>query len=245
VPADTGVDDGRAGFKQRHRGLGHPERRIHIGFVGLVELGGGEVENGLARKLARGIVDHDVETAKVARGVRHQAAAKRFVFEVARDQHGLAAGGADQVGYLARIGFLGRQVVDRHVGALARVGNGGSATDAGVATCDQRLAPLEAAAALVGSLTVVGARVHLAGEARPWLLLRLERRLLIGSARIEQRHVWRGCRRAFADLVRSRSCRGGNDGRAQQAGGEAADHGPARCVGVFRLHACLSVRTVK
>jgi hypothetical protein len=54
--------------------------------------------------LARGVVDQDVQPAQLAAGVGHQPLAERFVADVARDQHRLAAFGADQLQHFARVG---------------------------------------------------------------------------------------------------------------------------------------------
>ena len=76
------------------------------------------------------------------------------------------------------------EIVDRHIGAFAGIGDGGGAAHAGIAAGDQRLAALEPAGTLVAGLAMVGRRLHFAGQARPGLLLLLERRLGIFVERI-------------------------------------------------------------
>src|SRR5690606_37730939 len=66
------------------------------------------------------------------------------------------------------------QVADRDVGALARERDGHRPADARVPARDERPAAVEAAAAAVRRLAVVGHGVHGPGEAGGLLLLRRE-----------------------------------------------------------------------
>ena len=102
-----------------------------------------------------------------------QLLAERLVAQVAGDGHALAPLGLDQLDDLARIGLLVRQVVDRDVGALAGEGDGRGPAHAGIAAGDQRLAAGQPARAVIARLAMVGPRLHLAGETRPGLRLRL------------------------------------------------------------------------
>ena len=121
--------------------------------------------------LPPGVVDEDVEPAEPLDRVGDEPAAEGRVAQVAGDGDRLASGGADQVDDLARVGLLGRVVVDRDVGPFAGIGDRRGAAHAEVAAGDQRLAPHQPAVADVARLAVVGARVHLRREAGPRLLL--------------------------------------------------------------------------
>ena len=90
----------------------------------------------------------------------------------------------DQLDDLARVRLLGREVVDRDVGAFARIGDRRGAAHAGIAAGDQRLASGEAARAAVAGLAMIRPRVHLARQARPGLRLLLEGRLRIFGTRV-------------------------------------------------------------
>src|SRR5205814_3876057 len=74
------------------------------------------------------------------------------------------------------------------VGALARKGDRHRPADAGIGAGDQSRAALELAAAAIGTLAVIGSRIHLAGLSRRLLLLRFERRFGAGFFRIVVAH---------------------------------------------------------
>ena len=135
------VDDRRARPQVRQRRLGDPEQRVDVGLEGGVELLGRDAEKRLLRLLVAGVVDEDVEAAEPGDRVGDQLLAERFVADVARQGHRLAAGRLDQLHDLARVWFLGGQVADRDVGAFARIGDRRGPADAGVAAGDERLAP--------------------------------------------------------------------------------------------------------
>src|SRR6202012_3289789 len=93
-----------------------------------------------------------------------------------------------QVDHFLCIVLFVRQVTDRDIGALARVSDRDGAADAGIATGDERLAAGQPAAALVAGLAMVRSWIHLAGQSRPWLVLRGEGwvRVALRLARIDQ-----------------------------------------------------------
>ena len=68
-------------------------------------------------------------------------------------------------------------MADRHAGALAGIGNGDGPANAGIAPCDQGLAPLKPAKALVAFLAMISTRLHLFDEAGLFLRLFREWRL--------------------------------------------------------------------
>jgi hypothetical protein len=123
-----------------------------------------------------------------------EAPAEGFVANVAGDRYGLAAFLADEIDHLLGVRLLDGKIVDGHVGALARIGDGGRPADAGIAACDQRPPAGEAARALVARLTVIGTWIHAGGEARPGLLLAREGRPRIFRARVGK--VWSAARGA-------------------------------------------------
>ncbi len=154
-------------------------------------------------------------------GVGHELLAERLAAQVARQGEADPALGLDQRDDLARVGLLVRQVVDGDVGALAGIGDGGGPAHAGVATGDQRLAPGEAARALVARLAVVRAGIHLAGQAGPGLGLPLERGPGIFRRRVLERLGCRLRRRALGEGRR------GDRTEGQAEPGGAANHCPA------------------
>ncbi len=101
-----------------------------------------------------------------------------------RESHRNPAGIRDQLNHLARIGLLGRQVIDGNVCALAPIGNRSGAAHARVTPRDERLASLKAAGAPVTELAMVRFRDHLPGQPRPGLRLLGKRRPGIFRARI-------------------------------------------------------------
>jgi hypothetical protein len=62
------------------------------------------------------------------------------------------------------VGLLVRKIVDRHVGAFTREGDGGGTTHSGVAARNERFSPEQAARAAIALFAVVRPRLHLAGE---------------------------------------------------------------------------------
>src|SRR3569833_1388597 len=126
-----------------------------------------------------GIADDDVEAAERRDGVGDALLAEGLLAEVARERHALAAGVLDQLDHVAGGWLFARKIVDRHVGAFARIGDGRGAAHAGIAAGDQRLAPSEPSRAFVARLAMVRWRLHVLCEARPRLLLLGERRLRV------------------------------------------------------------------
>jgi hypothetical protein len=96
------------------------------------------------------------------------------------------------VDHFLRVGLFGREIIDRHVCALACEGDRGRASHSGIAAGDQRLAPGEPSGAAITLFAVVGTRIHSAGKARPCLRLFLEWRFRIffrGVGEFGSRHV--------------------------------------------------------
>ena len=197
----------------RQRRFDDPERRVDVGLHRRVEILAGDVEDRLPRLLPRRVADQDVEPAELA--ARRRATSSRQNASWRRSPGmatALAPLALDQLDYLARIGLLVRQVVDRDVGPLAGEGDGGGAAHARISAGDQGLPAGEPARAVIARLAMVGPRLHLAGEPGPGLRLRLERRLRVLGRRIDHRC----CRR--------RSCRlGGGRGRGGETCGRGAD----------------------
>ena len=189
------------GLQMRQRRLDDPERRVDVGLHRRVEILGRDVEDRLARLLPGGVADHDVEAAepshRLARPACWQNASSRRSPGMATP---LRPASLISAITSLRIRLLGRKIIDRDIGAFARIGDGGGAAHAGIAAGDQRLAAGEPAGALVAFLAVVRPRLHLAREARPGLGLLLERRLRIFVVRIAEfliRHenfLWNGFR---------------------------------------------------
>ena len=96
-----------------------------------------------------------------------------LVAEVARDRQTDPALCLDQRDDLLRVGLFGREIIDRDVGAFARVGDGRGTAHAGIAAGDQRLSTREPAGAAVALLAMIGTWVHFARKARPGLRLPL------------------------------------------------------------------------
>src|SRR6185437_1386990 len=98
----------------------------------------------------------------------------RGIADIAGKSDRLTAFRLDELDDLFCIGFLGGIVRDRDIGAFAGIGNGGRAAHAGVTAGDEGLAALQAARSLVAFLAMVGAGIHFAGEAGPFLGLARE-----------------------------------------------------------------------
>jgi hypothetical protein len=126
--------------------------------------------------LAAGIADHDVESAETAHGVLDQLLAEFLIAKIAWNGQADAALGLDQGDDLVGVRLLVRVIIDRHVGALPGIGNGGGASHAGVAAGDEGLASLQTSRAAIAFLAVVGNGIHLAREAGPGLGLSRKRR---------------------------------------------------------------------
>ncbi len=134
--------------------------------------------------LAARVADDDVQAAELLYCLRHQPLAKGLFPQVPRDRHAVSTGFLDQLDDFARIGLLAREVVDRYIGALAGVRNGRGPSHPRVAAGDERLAPSEPSRAAVRLLAMIGLRVHVVREPRPWLGLLLEWRLRVFRPRI-------------------------------------------------------------
>ena len=118
-------------------------------------------------------------------GRRNEGAAGLLVAQVARHKLDPASGLPHPGRCLLGIGLLGCEIADRHIGTLAREGDGHRAPDPGIAAGDQGDAPLQQSLADVALLAMVRRRRHLGREA--WLgllLLAQERRLRLAGAGI-------------------------------------------------------------
>ena len=87
-----------------------------------------------------GVADQDVEPAEPFDRLRDQLLAEGLVAQVAGNGDAVAARLLDQLDDLLRVRLFGREIVDRDVRALARIGDRGGAAHAGIAAGDQRLA---------------------------------------------------------------------------------------------------------
>src|ERR1700704_3797625 len=120
--------------------LDDPEWRIDVGLHRGVEILCGDVEDRSAGLLPASVADHDVEPAETLNGALDQLLAEFLVPEIAGDRQSDPPLGLDQVYDLLRIRFFVWKIIDRDVCAFARIGDGGGAAHAGIATRDQRLA---------------------------------------------------------------------------------------------------------
>jgi hypothetical protein len=161
--------------------------------------------------LPAGVVDDDVEAAQAAHRLFHELFAESLVAQVAGNRKADALLGLDQRNNLGGIWLLNGKIVDRHIGALARVGDGGGAAHTRIAACDQGLAAREPARSAVTRFTVIGLGVHLACKARPGLRLRGERRLGILRGRVGHGGLQR-CRRIALSEAWSRMQDGPGEG---------------------------------
>jgi hypothetical protein len=80
------------------------------------------------------------------------------------------------------------EIGDQHIGAFPGESDRDRAADPGIGARDQRRTAFELAAALIGLLAVIRARVELAGLSRRLLLLRIERGLGARLSRIVVAH---------------------------------------------------------
>ena len=121
------------------------------------------------RLLAPGIVDQDVQSAQALHRLLHHLLAEGLVAQIAGDCQSHPAFRLDQRNDFARVGFLVGKVVDRHIGALARESDGGSAAHAGITSGDQCFPALQASRPSIAFFAVIGPRLHLGCEPRPGL----------------------------------------------------------------------------
>src|ERR1700733_10188505 len=153
-----------------------PERRVDVGLYCCIEVFARDIEDRLAALLAARIVDEDVQPAETAQRVGHQLLAERFAAQIARQRQADPSFGFNQRDHLARVWLLVRQIVYRHIGAFPSECYRGGAAHAGVAARNQGFTSEQAVRAAITLFAVVRPRLHLTGEARPGLGLRLERR---------------------------------------------------------------------
>src|SRR4051812_44937430 len=152
-----------------------------------VELVGGDLLDGLARHLERGVVDQDVDLPELLHRPVDDRPAVGLFLDVARDGDAFPAGGLDHPGGLLRVGLLA-QVGDEDVGPLAGEGQRHGPADAAVAAGDDCGLSFELARPFVALLAIVRLRVHLGLEARRVLLLGRMRRLRAFFTRV----LWHG-----------------------------------------------------
>ena len=132
------------------------------------ELPGGDFADVLVGGLKGGIVDEDVEAAKLGNRPPDDFQAMSLVGDIARNGDGFAPGITYQSGGLLRVVFL-VEIGDQHVRAFSRKGQGDGAPDAAVAARDDDRAPGQFPAASVGDFAMIGLVLQLrfAGRARP------------------------------------------------------------------------------
>src|SRR5688572_8253504 len=95
--------------------------------------------------LIGGIVDEHIELAQGRDRSLDGRDAEPRILDVAGDEQRPPPFGPDGLLRLSRVGFLDRQIYDRHVGALAGEQYGHGAADPGIAARDKRRAPTELA----------------------------------------------------------------------------------------------------
>src|SRR5690606_28343551 len=117
---------------------------------------------------------------------------------VGGDEDAPAAGGLDVLARLLGVLLLDLEGGDGDVGALLGEGDRGGAPDAGVAAGDEGAFALEAAAADVARLPVVGHRVEAVGPAGPGLAL-LREVLHGGGVDVHAHHPSGGGERAHPE----------------------------------------------
>src|SRR3984957_664021 len=233
-----GADNGRARRHMRQRRLDDPEWRVNVRLHRRVEILGGNIEDRSAGLLAARVADKDIETAKTARRLLEEPLAESFVPNITGNRQRGSTFGFHELNDLAGVFLLRRQMVDRHVGALARKGDRGGATHPGIAAGDQSLSAGEPTRAAIGRLAVIRTRIHLARQPGPRLLLPAKRRLRVLGSRVLQ-----GFRRLTAfrqgRLLRILCKRGRGGGH--KANATSADYGAAGIGKAFvRTHHAIS-----
>ena len=73
--------------------------------------------------LASGVIDQNIQPAEFAGGLFDQGFAEGLVAHISRNRDGLTSFGLNEGNHGLRIGFLFRQIVDRHIGALSGEGD--------------------------------------------------------------------------------------------------------------------------
>ena len=107
----------------------------------------------------RGIVDKDVDAAKIRNGLIDDRATVFWILDVPRNKDGLASGLLHEFCRVFSVFFF-LKIRDEDVGAFAGIGNRHGATDATIPAGDHRTLALEPTGALVPLLPMVGARLH-------------------------------------------------------------------------------------
>ncbi len=153
----------------RQRGLDHEEHREDVRLEGALQLLLGDVADVLVGVLLAGVVDEDVQPAKLLDGPPDHVVAMGLRPEVAGDGDGAAALALDDTLGLGRVVVLA-QIGDRDVGALAGEQGGHRAADAAVRAGDDRDLASEAPGAGVTRLPL-GLLLHLALVARKIVLV--------------------------------------------------------------------------
>src|SRR6266550_7184114 len=100
----------------------------------------GYIENRRARLLARGVAHENVQPVELFYGIGYEFFAKIFVAQIAGNCNRSASGFLDQSDDFVRVRLFGGKIIDRDVGAFARIGDRGRATHSGISASDQRLA---------------------------------------------------------------------------------------------------------
>src|SRR5437764_1356532 len=103
----------------RRRGLGQIEHTENVGLEGAPQLLLGDVADVLIRMLLAGIVDEDVESAKLIDRLPDSALTELLVANVAGDRDRAATLLLDNLFCLRRVVVLA-QINDRHISALTR-----------------------------------------------------------------------------------------------------------------------------
>ena len=158
----------------RQGGARDPEGRIDVGLHRGVEILGRQILEVVAELLATGVVDQDIQPAQLRDGAFDHLLAEGLLAQIAGDGDGGAAIRADAGHDTVCIGLFVGQIGDGNIGTFAGKGDGRSRADAAVAAGDQRALALQAPAAAIAGLTVVGQGGHLAGKAGKALFLRGE-----------------------------------------------------------------------
>src|SRR5438270_12071681 len=95
--------------------------------------------------------------------------AESFLAQVTGNRNRFAPRTTDQIDSLLRIRLLRGVIVDRDIGAFARICDRGPTTHSAIAAGHERFAPLQAAGTFVALFAMVRPRVHLACQAGPGL----------------------------------------------------------------------------
>lgn len=118
-------------------GLRHKEYRKDVGPERALELVGGDLLDSFLRMLLGGIINENIETAKLSHHTVDCVLAKSFLSNVPRDGHTSASFLFDQSFRLLRV-FVFVQIDDGHVGALSGECDGDGTADSTVAPRNHR-----------------------------------------------------------------------------------------------------------